>query len=51
MQIWRPGALRGLLAEHEEIRHWLIVVMIRMMQTSPMSFLNLRSLMILMFLS
>ena len=48
---WRPGALRGLLAGPEEIRYWLIVLMIRMMQISPMILMNLIILMILMILS
>ena len=46
---------RGLLARPEEVRSWLIVVTIRMMQISPMSLMNLImnpiNLMILMILS
>ena len=41
----------NLLAGPEEIRYWLIVLMIRMMQISPMILMNLIILMILMILS
>ena len=47
----RPMILMNLLAGPEEIRYWLIVLMIRMMQISPMILMNLIILMILMFLS
>ena len=43
--------VRGLLARPGEIRFWLIMLMIRMMQMSPMIFMNLIILMILMILS
>ena len=47
----QPVAFRGLLARPGEIRFWLIVLMIRMMQISPMALMNLISLIILMSLS
>ena len=48
---WRPGVFKGLLAGAEEIRYWLIVLMIRMMQISPMILMKLIILMFLMILS
>ena len=54
MTILQPLAAkipRGLLARPGEIRSWLIVLTIRMMQTSPMILMNLIILMILMILS
>ena len=43
--------LMNLLAGPEEIRYWLIVLMIWMMRISPMILMNLIILMILMILS
>ena len=54
MVIFQPLAAkipRGLLARPGEIRSWLIVLTIRMMQTSPMILTNLIIMMILMILS
>ena len=54
MAMFRPLAAkipRGLLARPGEIRSWLIVLTIRMMQTSPMILTNLIIMMILMILS
>ena len=51
MRDWRPGALRTRLARPGEIKLWLIMLMIRMMQMSPIILMHLISLMLLIILS